>query len=129
MGKGKHSAKAIEKSEKAVQALELRKAGATYDQIAEQLELATRMTAWRLIDGAITERMENSEAAKIRHMELERLDSLLLSMWQKAVAGDLKAVDRVLRIMERRARYLGLDAPTGAGVNVNVLNANWEEWK
>lgn len=38
---------------------------------------------------------------------------LLAAIWKEAVeGGDLKAVDRILKIMERRAKLLGLDAPT-----------------
>jgi hypothetical protein len=33
-------------------------------------------------------------------------------VWTKALNGDVRAVDSVLRIMERRAKLLGLDAPT-----------------
>ena len=32
---------------------------------------------------------------------------------RRVQAGDEKAVDRALKIMERRARLLGLDAPSG----------------
>jgi hypothetical protein len=38
---------------------------------------------------------------------------MLLGLWQKASRGDPASVDRVLRIQERRARLLGLDADPG----------------
>jgi hypothetical protein len=49
----------------------------------------------------------------VRRLELERLDALLAVLWPLAVAAqpDQYAIDRVLAIMARRARYLGLDAP------------------
>jgi hypothetical protein len=37
---------------------------------------------------------------------------LLKAMWSKAMKGDVARVDRCLRIMERRAKLLGLDAPS-----------------
>ena len=45
-------------------------------------------------------------------LELSRLDGLLAKVYPMAAQGDLQAVDRVLKICERRARLLGLDAPT-----------------
>jgi hypothetical protein len=42
-------------------------------------------------------------------MELHRLDQMLLGLWRDAVSGNVKAVGTALRIMDRRARYLGLD--------------------
>ena len=43
---------------------------------------------------------------------MERLDGLLLALAGPIKAGHLGAIDRALHIMERRARLLGLDAPT-----------------
>jgi hypothetical protein len=60
----------------------------------------------------------------VRHLELERLDDLLLPVWGRARLGELEAVLVVLKIMERRARLLGLDSPmryahtTSAGQDV-----------
>lgn len=51
------------------------------------------------------------DAQAIKTLEIERLDSLWYVMYQKALAGDEKAVDRCIRIQERRAKLLGLDAP------------------
>jgi hypothetical protein len=48
----------------------------------------------------------------VRELELTRLDAMLLPLWRRVQAGEEKAIDRALRIMERRARLLGLDAPT-----------------
>jgi hypothetical protein len=45
-------------------------------------------------------------------MELERLDRLFAAVWPLAIAGDLAAVDRVLKIMARRAKMEGFDKET-----------------
>ncbi|MFD4795872.1 hypothetical protein [Streptomyces anulatus] len=75
------------------------------------------------------ERNRNEEAAEVsiyRQQENERLDSLLEAVWDKATTPspvfnkerevvaeeiDLKAVDTVLRLMDRRAKLNGLDMP------------------
>lgn len=107
-------------------ALELRKAGASYQQISDQLGLGGKSNAHRAVKRAILD-IPMDAAREVLAMELERLDALLLAVWQKAKGGDLNAVDRVLRIQERRTAYLGLDAPkkqhnTEINLDVQALN-------
>lgn len=54
--------------------------------------------------------LENAALAK--QLELIRLDELFHAYWPGAVAGKARAATIILRIMERRARLEGLDAPT-----------------
>jgi len=44
-------------------------------------------------------------------LEALRLDQMQAALWQRATDGEVRAIDRILRIMERRARLLGLDEP------------------
>lgn len=93
-------------------AIELRRAGQTYDAIAVELG-CTRGAAFKVVQRVLVrlaaEAREDGEA--VRAIELDRLDALHAIVWEKAAAGDLAAVDRALRIAERRAKLLGLDAP------------------
>lgn len=93
--------------------LSLRKAGATYDQIAERVGI-TREGARGAVARALAALSEicTEEAKEVRQLELDRLDAMLLGLWQRASKGEVAAIDRVLRIQERRSRLLGLDAPT-----------------
>jgi len=50
-------------------------------------------------------------ALQFRALELHRLDRLTAAIWRKALCGAMPAIDRVIKIMERRAKMLGLDAP------------------
>jgi len=50
-------------------------------------------------------------ASRMLDLELERLDYLQTSLWQEALKGDERKTDRILKIMERRSKYMGLDAP------------------
>lgn len=99
-----------DRAELARQALELRKAGASHEQIAKQLKLSNRSVAWKLIKQALKQVIAEP-AADVLKLELQRLDVLLLGVWSKAKSGDTAGIDRALRIMERRASYLGLDSP------------------
>jgi hypothetical protein len=89
-------------------ATDLRKAGASYSQIAKQVGYATTTAAHKAVGTVLADNGKEPTAEVVR-MELERLDAMLLGLWAQARSGHLGAVDRVLKIMERRAAYLGLD--------------------
>jgi len=96
---------------KQAQALELRKAGASYKAIAERVGFKNAARAYEAVKAALQKTLR-PPADELRQMECERLDALLLALWPQAHQGNHGAIDRVLKIMERRARLLGLDAPT-----------------
>jgi hypothetical protein len=116
-GPGRNSPKRIEAREKAQQALRLRRAGAQYEDIAERVGYGSRRAAQRAVEREL-ESHSAEDVAIVRTMEVERLDALLFAMWRKALGGDGWSVDRVLRIMERRSRLLGLDAPLRQQIEV-----------
>jgi DNA-binding transcriptional MerR regulator len=92
------------------QALELRQAGYSYDVIAEMLHYADRSGAHKAVTAGLKAALREP-AQQLRTLEEERLDKLQTAVWARALAGDAKMVDRALRILERRAKLLGLDAP------------------
>ena len=53
-------------------------------------------------------------------LELARLDVAQRAIWKKVVKGDLAAIDRLLKIMQRRAKLIGLDAPVKLDVRQMV---------
>lgn len=105
--------------DKQVQALELRKAGVRYSDIAEKLGYKSASGAFAAVRSALIKTLREP-ADELRTLELERLDALWLTYYPMAKRGDRQAMDRCIKIMERRAKLLGLDAPqrtetTGAG--------------
>lgn len=94
------------------QAVELRRAGRSYREIARQVGIGVA-SAHRLVAAAIAEARTTvqEDVVELRALELSRLDGMLGGLWPQARRGNLGAVDRVLKIMERRAKLLGLDAP------------------
>ncbi len=52
-----------------------------------------------------------ADVATEKGLDLDRLEHLIAAVWPEAVRGNLPAVDRVIRILERKAKLLGLDAP------------------
>lgn len=99
--------------ERQLRALEYRRAGWSYRAIGEKLGVS-HVTAYDDVMGELQrlakERVNNLE--ELRELELERLDMLLKGLEPMAKVGNPGAVNSFLKVMERRARLLGLDAPT-----------------
>ncbi|MFI5778687.1 helix-turn-helix domain-containing protein [Nocardia sp. NPDC051570] len=106
-GKSKTSPVSIDKRKRMAQALQLRETGANYRQIAKALDISTS-TAHAYVDEAMKE-LTREPAESLLQLELSRLDAMLLGIWRQASRGDLQAIDRALKIMERRTKYTGLD--------------------
>jgi hypothetical protein len=104
----------ITRAENAREAMGLRLAGLNYEQIGRRMGF-TRQRAHQLVKEELSRiNAERNEAAEqLRTIEAERLDRLQSALWLRAMAGDLHAIDRVLRVMERRAKLLGLDVDLG----------------
>jgi len=109
-GEPKTSEKRIAAVERQGRALELRKAGLGYAAIARQLGYAGPSGAHKAIMGALRA-VTREPARELVDLELARLDDLLLGLWADARKGNVAKIDRVLKIMARRAALLGLDAP------------------
>jgi hypothetical protein len=112
-------------AERRYRALELRKAGMGYAEIAKQLGLSSPGNAYRIVKNAL-KATYREPADDVRKLELERLDRLTMALWKRAQNGEAEAIDRVLKLMDRRAKLLGLDAPektehTG-GITVEYVN-------
>lgn len=96
----------IERATRRQEALALRRAGIGIDLIARRFHVhESTIYAW--CREAIRD-IPREEADELRLMELDRLDALQQAVWADAMRGDPRAVDRVLHVMDQRARYLGL---------------------
>lgn len=99
-----------ERERKAVAA---RRQGFTYAEIAAVLGYAdasgARRAVMRALDRFAVE--DRSAVGELRALELARLDEMQSALWSQATQGDLRAVDTVLKIIDRRVRLLGLDVP------------------
>jgi hypothetical protein len=100
-------ARQAEASIKACRAVELVRQGKTYDQIAAAVGFANRGTAHKVVTKALSERLIDG-IDDLRHIELARLDALQAALWPRVEKGEVRAVNSVLRIIDRRCRILGL---------------------
>ena len=105
-------------AERRQQCFALRLTGCTYQAIADQVGVS-RQACHGLVKRELVRLTLETEkdASELRALELERLDSLTQACWEKALGGDLGAVDRLLKISERRARFLGLDSPVQTAID------------
>lgn len=124
MSESKTSQNRLNAADKQRQALELRKAGKSLDAIAQEVGYNSPSGAFRAIVSGLRKTLQEP-ADEVRKMELERLDAMLEATWEFAMTGKPEAVDRVLKIMERRAKYLGLDAPKE--INISYLKSRAQE--
>lgn len=102
-------------AEQRTQGLAMRLAGYTFEQIGERLGI-TDSAAHKLITKALDEAaaVNADQATALRQLEIERLDRAQVAIEAQVRNGHLGAIDRWIRLGERRAKLLGLDAPTRA---------------
>ena len=114
---------------KGQQAIKLRMAGATITQIASQLGYANESGAYKAImrelEQTAQDMGESTEA--VRQLELKRLDQMQFPIWNQVLAGDQGAISTSLRIQERRASLLGLDAPKQIEARVKIDVLSWNQ--
>lgn len=134
--------RSLETATRDAEAARLRTRGLTYRQIAAELNMAGPGKAHEAVRRVLAETTQEA-ADDLRMVELERLDlmyqaalkvleteHLTISHGRVIYRDDnglpladdgpvLVAIDRMLKIQERRAKLLGLDAPTKANVTVS----------
>jgi hypothetical protein len=120
-------------AEKQRQAMQLREAGVFYEQIAEIVGYGDRSGAYKAVmAGLKAARLE--PATSLRRLELSRIDRLFVKLWQLATGNppDFGAIDRCVKLMQRRAALAGLDiSPAEKGKETSdkkkYLHINWDE--
>jgi len=121
--------------------LELRMAGLDYDQISETIIVefgkenlpATydRNCAYRDIWDEVRKYRDQikENVEDVRDLEVRRLDAMIAGLWEKARGGNFQAVDRILKIMQRRADLLGLDAKQSAQIQNDIKVTFINDWR
>lgn len=112
------SGKAVVAAQRQRDAVQLRIAGASLQQIAERVGYAHASGAHQAITAALRQMLPEQERADARRLELAKLDRLEMAAWPQALAGDDRAAGTILRCIDRRAKLLGLDAPAQLDVKV-----------
>ena len=125
-------------AERDLRIFKMRQAGVSTTEIARRFGITSRVVN-RAVQRQLTKL--NSEALlaypEVLRMELERLDNLQQAIWpmtqhrkvtmddgtEVAVEPDLKAIQQVLSIMDRRSKLLGMEQNT-VNVNMDIRDMN-----
>lgn len=106
-------------AQRAATATSLRARRLTYQAIAEQCGYGSASACRKAIQREL-QRVVVTNVDELRREELAMLDKLHTECWDlamdKGYKGRLFAVDRLLAISERRAKLLGMDAPTTGAI-------------
>lgn len=104
---------------KAAKALELRMEGKTFEAIALEAGYNSKQAAYDAVKRSL-DAITREPAQDLIRLDLERLDVLWQIQYLNAQGGDVQAMAACMKIMERRARLLGLDAPVKQEVAATV---------
>lgn len=99
------SGPAQRRNELSRQVLELRMAGFSFREICQVLGLRSCWEVWRLQRRALKQHAREG-IAQLQQLEWARLDRLIRGLWRQAVQGDLPTLDRLLRLLQQRERYV-----------------------
>jgi hypothetical protein len=90
--------------------VELRIGGARLQAIGREMGVSAQRVA-KILNEELAElsRQRSESTEELRRLELERLDVMHSAIWPRVEGGDLLAIDRALKISERRCALLGLN--------------------
>lgn len=92
------------------QAIEMKRAGASIDQIAERLDYPDEAACRRDISTAYNEVLRTS-VEEARALDILRLDRMIMAVWPDACGGLPAAIDRAVKLIDMRAKLIGEYAP------------------
>lgn len=127
----------LEATEKAREALELRKTGMGYRQIAKTLGCGLSRAHGYVraaLDELRSQVLEN--ATQLRDLEIQTLDSLQCALFEtlnRPETDRAKVANAIVRVSESRRKLLGLDSPqrvemTGNLYTVKEASPDCEAW-
>jgi len=67
--------------------------------------------------------------SQLRELELQRLDALFAVVWSMAMQGQQSAVDRCIKLMQRRSDLLGLDVPKAVDISTELVVRYVNDWR
>lgn len=104
---------------KAAKALELRMEGKTFEAIAQELGYNSKQACFDAVKRSL-DAITREPAEALLKLDLERLDAMWGIHYLNAQAGDVHALAACMKLMERRAKMLGLDSPERHEVSATV---------
>lgn len=112
------SPRRLEARDRALKAINLRREGCSFEEIARKLKYSSRQAAHKAVTDLLKE-TAGEECAELRKLELMRLDKLWEPFFKLALKGNARAAYVCARLSERRSKLAGLDAATEINANVS----------
>lgn len=111
--------------------LRLVRRGGTAESVAEMLTKQGHEITPQIVRRIVKRHLEKMHVEdaltveELRAQENARLDEVMRILYERVLSGDMRAIDRFIRLSARRAKLNGLDAPTrvdlGAGEGLRAL--------
>lgn len=113
---------AVERWERAHQAVQLRRSGLMWDEIAERCGYSNRGSAYNAAKKFMHD-YPREDAEALRDMETDRIDQVQTALWPRVLSGDPRAVEVWTKLSERRSKLMGMDKPERKEVTVLTEDA------
>ena len=114
----------VNAAQRAVTALQHRTAGKGYQEIAVLCSYGSAGAAHKAIMREL-ERVTVKNVDELRATELHRLEVMHQELWlafmDRKNKGRYFAADRIIAVMERRAKLMGLDVPVENAIAANMV--------
>lgn len=109
------------KADRQFKIMQLRLAGLTNQtRIGAILGVSQRTVSRDMADiDALTKQAATQDLAVAKGNEILRIERMIAALWRQCLAGDIPSINMVLKLIERKAKFLGLDAP----VTINLVEA------
>lgn len=112
--------KKLSVAERESRALKLRLMRHSYDTIARELGYSHKSAARKAVERALA-KVPREPAKELRAQELETLDMAQRALMPSVIAGHLGAMDRLVKLMEQRAKL--------TGIHENIADSGVDEFK
>jgi len=124
-GESKSSKRRIEAKERQQRGIRLRMAGATYAQIADQLGYRSASGAYAAVKVAL-EGIPQPEAELYKRLNIERLNRLLLAIWERSTDMDSKPdrrdIAQCISIIAEMNKLSGAYAPVESKITLAMVH-------
>lgn len=127
---GDRKGKQLRLAERKQRAYSLSLAGWNYREISADIGVSPQQVG-KYIRGALanTEDLSAAQTTELRQIQYDRIQALFKKIWAKVGTGKdlLSAIQTAIRLLEREAKLMGLDAPTKVDISAKVRAMAVEE--
>lgn len=126
--RGRIIPKTMTKLERQELAVQLRREGYTYREIARLIR-TTDKVAYQLVSDAFKSQQlrTKEQVEQLTELHSQRLDWMFLKLKDRIGSGDTRAIEVATKLLDRQAKLLGLDAPVKQQVNVRYEQLSDQE--